>query len=64
MLIKKERFRHYMKDEINYETFKRFVERPPYYYCINEKDDSDKTRLSFIDYLVNEKGFRIREYGE
>lgn len=64
MLITKDRFRHLMKSSIDYDMFKRRVQRPPYYYCINEKDDTDETRLSFIDYLVNEKHFIIKEYGE
>lgn len=64
MIINKDRFRHLMCDQSTYEQFKRRVERGPYNYCIDEKDDTNETRLSFLDYIINEKGYRIREFGE
>lgn len=47
MLIKKERFKHYMKDSIDYETFKRFVERPPI------------TTASMKKMTATKRGFRL-----
>lgn len=30
-----------------------------YRYCVSEKNDSKETRLNYICYLVNQKGFNV-----
>ena len=35
-----------------------------YTYCVNEANDNDKARLSYLDYLINEKHYSFPESKE
>lgn len=61
--IAREEYEHYLK--LPYEIFAKalhmsgFWSEGPYdySYCTSKDNDSDEARLSYIKYLVNEKGF-------
>ncbi len=69
--ITRDKYAHYLK--LPYDVFKKALhmtgfwdKTPPftegyydYSYCISEDKDNDSTRLSYINYLINEKGFKL-----
>ena len=63
--ITKEEYGHYLK--LPYEIFAKalhmsdFWSEGPYdySYCTSKDNDNDEARLSYIKYLVNEKGFAL-----
>lgn len=62
--ITQEKYPEYMTDYMDYETFyKRTCKRASdggfYDYCVSLEKDNDKSRLSYLSYLVNEKGYDL-----
>lgn len=64
--ITKEKYWKYLK--LSYDDFwnktlqEGFTGEGCYYrymYCIKEQNDSDESRLSYLNYLINEKGFDL-----
>ena len=62
--ITQEKYPEYMTDYMDYKTFyirtyKIASDGGFYDYCVNKENDNDKNRLSYISYLVNEKGYDL-----
>ncbi len=61
--ITAEKYKEYLN--MSYEQFRRATYRiapdgiGDYQYCVSKERDSDKARLSYIDYLVNDKGYGL-----
>ncbi len=57
-----EKYKRYL--EMTYEEFKSQTCRPTsdgggYDYCTQKDKDNDEARLSYIDYLTKDKGYRL-----
>ncbi len=63
--ITKGKYGHYLK--LPYRIFSQALHMSGYWgdepydysYCVSEDKDDDDSRLSYIGYLVNEKGFAL-----